>query len=498
MTHWRSTAVHVWWFVLYLGIVGWLSHGSWSLGFVSDDWSLLRSASTASSPWELLRPRPQNDAYAFHYIPLTELLFWSLHRLWGLSAVPWRLLIVFLQAVNAFLVARVARVCFHCDALTSWAAGAFFAVSFLHYEVQFWIVCSGGYLLTTSLFLLGLLYFAAWLRSNNAWRYCAYALCSLGAVLSNEAALCIVLVAAWLEYAILGVRQGLIARMRAALFHQLGLLAIFGLHMWWRSASRSGVHADATLRDMVGAGYCALFQLLSFNVAALYEWAFAHMAIAAVATSILGIAILIIADRRLAVVGGCFVLAYSPYVPFAGVEARYSYLPACFSAVAFGLLSCWVASRIGGHRTLVGGAWIIVTLGLNTPYREGRLREWVLADAAVSRTLEVACPVVRVPANGAGSFLVFDTPDSVGKLWGASFPAYIFRNGLADALALCSGRKGDDVELEFLRTADAAAYNLKPARRMSVEEAAKRWPDRSVLRFSLEDPRAVTISAPLR
>ncbi len=92
--------------------------------------------------------------------------------------------------------------------------------------------------------------------------------------------------------------------------------------------------------------------------------------------------------------------------------------------------------------------------------------------------------------------IVVDAPDSFGRLWGISFPANGFRNGLPEALGLCLQKPSAAFELDFVETGAPAAYNVKASRRLAADELAGLAATHVVVRYDASDPRDVDIHFP--
>lgn len=461
------------------------------LGFLSDDWYFLRRAALRSLP-ELFRLRlDPTDPQSYHYVPLGEALFWLEYRLFGLDARFWHAVNLGLHALNAWL-AYLLWVRVGLERGLAMPAAALFAVHFFHYESVLFV--SGLYYLLAAALLLGaLLCFSAFLRSGGAARYAGYTCCAAGALLTIEAGM--------VAMALAGLLDLMLARRAAepwrtglahAVRHQLPALALFAVYVGGRSlAPRTSMNPFVPLKAL-GTCVYSLFGLMSFNLPPLYELFFEHKRLALVGVIVLMALVWWRAGcvARFSLAG--FVVSYLPHYFLSGFETRYFYIPSLFGGLFLvSLAAAWVTSPAARART----AWALVAASTvaGVPYRTERLREWQASADVTARTLAAACPALSRATPRVNRLLVVDAPDSFGRLWGPSFPAYVFRNGLSEALGFCLGRPEDELRLDFVETGNVRTYNAKGSRRVNAAELARLLQSTSVLRYSASDPRDVQV-----
>jgi hypothetical protein len=465
------------------------------LGFLSDDWYFLRRAALHGLP-ELFRLRlDPADPQSYHYVPLGEALFWVEYRAFGLDARFWHAANLGLHAFNAFLVYRVG-VQIGLPRTLAAGAGALFAVLFFHYESVLFV--SGLYYLLASAFLLGgLLCFSAFLRHGGFLRYGGYLCAVASSLLSIEGGMVTAPLAGLLEL-LAGERTGIPwgRRLATAFRHQVPALVLLAAYVGLRSLAPRTSMNQVPLTKALGTLVYSLFGLLSFNVPPLYALYFAHKRAALVALVIL-LGVLWARTDPIARFGlAAFVVGYLPHVFLSGFETRYFYIPGIGGGI---FLASFVAGLATCPAGRAAGPWalVLLTAVAGGPYRAERIREWRTAADITASTLAEACPPLsraRLPGNRV---LVVDAPDSLGQLWGTSFPAYVFRNGLSEALAFCGHRPEGTLDLDFVETGTARSYTPKASRRTTEEEITQLAAGRTVLRYSTSDPREVSFRPPL-
>jgi hypothetical protein len=476
---------------LFMGLTLALYWPALDLGFVSDDWYFLRSAARHSLP-ELFRLRfDPADPQSYHYVPVGEALFWVEYRAFGLAARSWHAVNLGLHALNAFLAYRLwIRV--GLDRSLALAAAGMFAVLFFHYESVLFV--SGLYYLLAATWLLGaLLCFSAFLRRGGPAPYVGYLGCAAGSLLTIEAGMVAIPLAGLLEL-MRGPGSGDPWRRRLvrAVRHQAPALVLFALYVGARSlAPRTSMNPFSPLKA-VGTCVYSLFGLASFNLPPLYELFFDHKRAALAAVALL----LALASWR----GGAltrfglaaFVVGYAPHFFLSGFETRYFYMPGLFAGLFLAsLASARAASPVG--RAAAAWALVVVSAVAGATYRAERLAEWRAAADVTARTLAAACPPLSQAAPPVEHLLVVDAPDSFGRLWGTSFPAYVFRNGLSEALVFCLRRPEDALRLDFVETGAARGYNPKGSRRATEAEVDRLAQETAVLRYAASDPREVRL-----
>lgn len=481
----------LWLFLFFLGAVFLLYRGALTLGFLSDDWYFLRRAALSTLP-ELFRVRVDPaDPQSYHYVPVGEALFWLGYRVFGLDARPWHAVSFALHALNSFLAFRFAADVLGFARPAAAAAGLLFAVWFVHYEPLF-LVGELYYPLACAFVLAGLLAFAGFLRRGGAARYAAYLCCVAAALLTIEGGMVTPGVAALLELGASKEPGG--RRVTSAVRHQAPAAILFAGYVLLRSAGRTSMHEVPPIK-VLGTFVYSMFGLLSLNVPALYEAYFAHKRAAAVALALLVVAFWVRLPHAVRLALAAFVVAFLPYDVFSGFETRYFYIPGAFGAAFL----AGAAARVAGPRApSLPLLAVALTALAGHGYRADRLLEWKRAAEIRDRTLAAACgPLSRLSIPPGPSLLVVDAPDSVGRPWGTSFPAFVFRNGLGEALAFCVGRPEVPFALEFVATDAAHTYEPKAQRRgVGEEELREAAAHRPILRFAASDPREVVFHAP--
>lgn len=93
----------------------------------------------------------------------------------------------------------------------------------------------------------------------------------------------------------------------------------------------------------------------------------------------------------------------------------------------------------------------------------------------------------------AERLLVVNAADTLGQLWGTSFPAYVFRNGLAEALAFCRHRPERAFQLDFVETESAPSCNAKGSPQVTEAEVVRLIRENTALRYSAADPPEVQL-----
>ena len=455
----RETAIYA----LFLSASLLLYAPALGLGFLSDDWYFLRRAALHGLP-ELFRLRlDPADPQSYHYVPLGEALFWVEYRAFGLDARFWHAANLGLHALNAFLVYRVG-VQIGLPRVLAAGAGALFAVLFFNYESVLFV--SGLYYLLASAFLLGgLLCFSAFLSHGGFLRYGGYLCAVAGSLLSIEGGMVAPPLAGLLEL-LAGERTGIPwgRRLATAFRHQVPALVLLAAYVGLRSLAPRTSMNQVPLTKALGT---LVYSLLDAEK-----------------------------DHEGNQGRAAFVVGYLPHVFLSGFETRYFYIPGIGGGI---FLASFVAGLAAGPAGRTAGPWALalLTAVAGGPYRAERIREWRTAADITASTLAEACPPLSRAWLSGNRVLVVDAPDSLGQLWGTSFPAYVFRNGLSEALAFCGHRPEDTLDLDFVETGTARSYTPKASRRTTEEEITQLAAGRTVLRYSTSDPREVSFRPPL-
>ena len=134
---------------------------SLSVGFLSDDFGLVKAAQQAAGPADVIRFRP----YVLFYRPLSELVWWAGVQLWGGAPLGYHVLNLVIHILNSLLVcALAARLAGNRHA--AYMAGLIFAVHPIHVEPVVWAACLPD-LLSAGLSLLSLLMLESYLRARG-------------------------------------------------------------------------------------------------------------------------------------------------------------------------------------------------------------------------------------------------------------------------------------------------------------------------------------------
>src|SRR5690606_12747035 len=92
-------------FVLYWLVIAALCLPAWRAGFVTDAIDWLHDAETL--PFREYLNRPHSTIHSLYQ--LTQLVTLGIYKIFGTARLPWHLLMVSLQAVNALLLYRLFR-----------------------------------------------------------------------------------------------------------------------------------------------------------------------------------------------------------------------------------------------------------------------------------------------------------------------------------------------------------------------------------------------------
>jgi hypothetical protein len=436
--------------------------------FLGDDFGLIR----------LLSPKPPLHFLTLFAAPWTETLYgdpadelrpllalsYQLDARWGAAwPVGYHATSIALHALNALLVAALARGAARVSVPAAAFAGALFAVLPIHAETVAWI--SGRADSVPTLFYLSsLLAYAWWRRTGTAWLYC----CSLGvyllAVFSKQST--ITMVATLVMFDVLVERRRLLPCWPAVRPY-LPFAALTAGYLVLRYV----LFGNAIREPTVGAGTFLSFdrvqalhlELLAFGAEVLPRGRFFTRAINAAAAAAVALALLAVwGDLRAARSGG--------------------------------------SHRIRGRSLYFGpGWWLVSTAPLLVTYTSPR--HLYLASAGVAVAVGVALdawwgarrrPWRAVGVLGAGG-LIF---------------AYVHQSGLAvaewNASAAVSQRIGADVEHQAGAVASGSLLVLgAPARRAAAGRVTWVWG--YALPYALQPPftspgvlRRVFVVAPPR
>lgn len=143
------------------------------VGFLLDDFGLLRDARDSGINLQVLLPKPVLPEQFYFYRPVGTLLTWQIGwQLWGLNAFPYHVESLLIHAVNALLVGMWLAAATG-DQATGWLAGALFGVFPLHLEAVAWLAAQWDELAV--LFgLVSLVAFTKWWLSEGTRNVSTY------------------------------------------------------------------------------------------------------------------------------------------------------------------------------------------------------------------------------------------------------------------------------------------------------------------------------------
>lgn len=476
-------------------LVGVLYHRSLDVGFLSDDWYFLRIAMTGG-PSFLPRIDP-SDSQAHHFVPIGELWFYLLFEIFDLNSRAWHSAKLLLHALNAALVYVVARRVMHTSREGALLASIAFAACFLYYESVIWIA-GLFYVGAAPFFLLSLLFYSSFLESGGALRYLAYVACFLMALLCIEGGVAVLGAAFLLDLLRPSPEVRAWVKLLGSCVRQTPALVAFLAYWLWRfivlDAGRGASEAVPVVK-MAGTTVYALFGFFSAGIPHVYLSFFEVKRLAAAVVLTLCFIVIARGNWRVRFCLLAFVAAYSPYIALSGLNARYFYLPGIFSALFLGvLLDRPIVSlgdaRISPKALLIGCAATLIATSVS--YRQERLEEWEMAASQTAVALtEIQRSLVADPDLFERGAAVVDVPDSVGSPWGTSFPAYIFRNGLAEAISIEIFRNPVALpELDFVRSTrqvDWIANGRGPLSEAQITDLSR---NRAQIRFAASPPAA--------
>lgn len=410
----RPAALPLWTWALFSGLAVALYWPALSVGFLSDDFILIKRA----VDWSI---GPVSPTF-FRPLPL---LVWGMLLSAGAGAATLHLLNVILHGTNAYLSARVLER-WAPDSRWAFAGGLLVLTAPLNIEAVVW--CSGVFdLLATSLILVCILIARQYDDHPPVATRFQFVAVGIAALASKETAAigaALVLVDAF-------VRRAISRKLLLDTSVLLGLVAVFSV---WRIASVPG-YATAPfgkyeMQSLVFGSFGALATPWHVDIAHDLPW----LPIAGVVFLIYLSTVFFLDSatrrrRRLAVAASMWVLL--PIVPVWATffiapdlqQSRYLYL----SVIGWAALVVVVASAESGRnylkalqRAAVAGLVAIAVYGVRLqlqPWREAAaLRDQI--ETAALRPEIAKCQVINVG----------NLPDSVRG-------AYLFRNGSAEAFA---------------------------------------------------------------
>ena len=395
------------------------------VGFLADDFGLLRAARLASGPLDAARLAPLQ---IFHR-PVSQLVWWLGLEFWNGSPLGYHLFSVGLHAVNTALVYLLARR-YMGNVYGGAMAALLFAVHPLHTEATLWAAAQPD-LLCTAFSLSSMLGVEQYLAAPRGRRRQLALAGALGAFLlalwSKETAVALP--------GVVFLRLALESRDRRWM-RALGVSAAYALPLGVYLAVRFfvlgenwlGAHGtklvfwttalSSTPLMLTGEYFFPVHRELFRSLLSPYLW------VAAVAVMAVGLlwwirSLEFVSSHRLALYAGYVLLPAVP-LSMAGlaigvdmVNTRYAYLPSVGFALLFGEI-CARRRGTGGRSALVGVATILVAAALSVwyvvPWRQAALlRDDVLAASVrVVATLPDSPPpstvfVQEVPRRHLGA-----------------------------------------------------------------------------------------------
>jgi hypothetical protein len=409
----RLAALPPWTWALFCGVAIALYWPALSVGFLSDDFVLVKRA----ADWNIGAVSP----IFFRPLPL---LIWGVLLKTGAGASTLHLLNLILHGTNAYLGARIVER-WVPDSMWAFVGGLLVLTAPLNIEAVVW--CSGIFdLLATTLILVCILTARQYDDHPRLAKRLLFVGVGVAALASKETAA----IAAPLVLVDAYVRKAMSRRLLVDAFILIGIVGAFGV---WRLASVSGYatpFGKYEMQSLLFGSFGSLATPWHVDVARSRPW----LPIAGVLLLIYLLTVFFVdaatnERRRLAVAASLWVLL--PIVPVWATffvapdlqQSRYLYL----SVIGWAALVAVVASAGSERnylkvlqRVAVGGLLAIATYGVRLhlqPWSEAAALRDRIETAALEPEIE-RCPVVTVG----------NLPDSVRG-------AYVFRNGPAEAFA---------------------------------------------------------------
>lgn len=398
-----------WLILILMGV--WTIHltGSFWVGYISDDYDLLRRAPSVS----IFRPLGDH-----HYSPFISWLF-KLAAEHDFSPVLWHCVAVAVHTVSVVLVLALARIALRMRAWPALTVTALFALSAAGYEALAW-ACSIGYVLVLPPILLALLIImdAPARRAVSTGillailQACAFLLWDWGILLFPLLSL------AFLMWRL--PRKDLRLRQASSLLWPC--LVTWCLFVWLKGASgyRPGYHMPLDYL-MIGAKTLAAAPLTNLlpNANEVFIKSIPGMLSAGSVWAMLCWSA--VKNRVVALSVALYLVCLLPVVLFAALQARYTYIATPFLGMAIvGIVS---QLRI---KHLAPALCSLLILA-NAVWATERSQLWVGAYRAV-RTLQTA--INKIPDVGKDRLVVVNLPDSFGSpnmIW----RPFVWRNGLS-------------------------------------------------------------------
>ena len=420
--------------------------------FQSDDFILLKWASAGV----LSAFRPTH--WEFHR-PFTIFILAISYKLFSLCPPAFRLILLSFQLANCILLSCLAQRITHNRAV-SIVTPLLFAFSFYHCEVLLWISCLAD-VLATFFCILTLLFYSSY-RGRGGSIYFFLSIVSFScAVLSKESALPLFAVLMAYDFFIGASSsaqvphpptQSLLPRTIA---RYIPFAILIGVSMLFKTPT-----AVMNPYGKIAVNYTQyiLYAFLPFlTTHTQMSWP-APVKILVFSVAAGGLTTIVKCGGppiRFLII--CFLLLLLPPSMCAVAEARYLFAPGCIISIVLASalvdISCRVSRRLAGlHRrtrnhTPLLSATVLTTICLaviipQALFVSGRAGDWASASAIVESIIESVRAVKPYSLAGADTYFV-NLPDGIPSRLGY---AYIFRNGIAEALYFAYGGRVGRIE----------------------------------------------------
>ncbi|OGG15157.1 hypothetical protein A2773_04685 [Candidatus Gottesmanbacteria bacterium RIFCSPHIGHO2_01_FULL_39_10] len=398
--------------------------------FVSDDFYFL----SVNSLIEALKFRPDFN----HHIPVFWFVIWLIKSIFGLSPFIFHLVTLLVHVLNVILVYFLGLLLIKNKTLALLAA-IIYSFFFSHYEVVYWVTG-----LSTSLmvffYLVGLLFFTKFLENQKLINYLLFLLSFILAVFSHEYAFTLPFIC--IAYYLL------ITKNKKELF---GIIKLFSLPLvilfllFFFRISQSAVPLTAQSPDItrfiisITKSSLYLFIANPFFVDSLPK-------IFLVLLSLLTMIIIIIKSHRsninLFLLIWCFLtilLFSSTSLP----QARYFYLSSIPAILL--IISLFNFSKLFKPIGMIYITFILLSGIIFLKYQQ---MQWNKASK-ITQNIVTKLNQDITNSNLKQPIYIVDLLDSVN---GPPWQAYVFRNGLEDAIYMYTDRKA---KINYLRTVGA-------------------------------------------
>ena len=416
--------------------------------FQSYDFVLLKWASTGM----VSAFRPTHWEF---YRPITVFAFAVIYKLASLSPPAFRLVLLSFQLANCILLSCLALKITR-DKTVSIVAPVLFAFSFYHCEVLLWVSCLAD-VLATFFCILTLLFYIAYRAQGGAACFVLSVASFSCAVFSKESA--IPLFPALIIYDYF-MGEGFYRRGAApyALFHALARYAPFAAVIAAYTLFKTPAAAmNPYGKIAVNYTQYVLYAFLPFLTTYTYMSWPAPVKLLVFVLAAGGISTIVKRGgppMRFLVI--CFLILLLPPAVCTVAEARYLFMPGCFTSIvlasalvngSYGIARRMSAShrhihdynRLMGAAVLVGGCLVFIIPQALFVFDRGR--DWASASA-IAESIIGSVRKVDPDSLAADAYFV-NLPDGIPSKLGC---AYIFRNGIAEALYLAYGGRVGRIE----------------------------------------------------